>query len=181
MILGCDQGAIVSRNGGETWSSWFNQPTAQFYHVVTDNQFPYWVYGAQQDSNAIAIPSRSRYFSLNFHDWRPMDAGGENGYIAPDPLNPGGVFGGTVARQDFSDEEVQELPPTLAHPGKYRSTWTMPLVFSPIDLHVLYVGSQVLFRTADGGRSWLLIQACLTSRDPGVRAQLVPAAAPDVT
>src|SRR6266436_2764031 len=180
MILGCDQGAIVSRNGGETWSSWFNQPTAQFYHVVTDNQFPYWVYGAQQDSNAIATPSRSRYLSLNFHDWRPIDAGGENGYIAPDRLNPGVVFGGTVARQDFSDEEVQELPPTLAHPGKYRSTWTLPLVFSPIDPHVLYFGSQVLFRTADGGNSWQVISPDLTREDPGVPANLDAATAADV-
>jgi photosystem II stability/assembly factor-like uncharacterized protein len=180
MILGCDQGAIVSRNGGETWSSWFNQPTAQFYHVATDNQFPYWVYGAQQDSNAIATPSRSRYLSLNFHDWRPIDAGGENGYIAPDPLNPGVVFGGTVARQDFSDEQVQELPPTLAHPGKYRSTWTLPLVYSPIDPHVLYFGSQVLFRTADGGSSWQVISPDLTREDPGVPPNLDAATAADV-
>jgi len=179
MILGCDQGAIVSRNGGETWSSWYNQPTAQFYHVATDNQFPYWVYGAQQDSNAIATPSRSRYLSLNFHDWRPIDVGGENGYIAPDPLNPGVVFGGAVARQDFSDEQVQEMPPTLAHPGKYRSTWTLPLVFSPIDPHVLYFGSQVLFRTADGGSSWQAISPDLTREDPGVPPNLDAATAAD--
>ncbi|HEY6269920.1 MAG TPA: hypothetical protein VIX11_16590 [Candidatus Acidoferrum sp.] len=179
MILGCDQGAIVSRNGGETWSSWYNQPTAQFYHVATDNQFPYWVYGAQQDSNAIATPSRSRYLSLNFHDWRPIDAGGENGYIAPDPLNPGVVFGGAVARQDFHDEQVQEMPPTLAHPGKYRSTWTLPLVFSPIDPHVLYFGSQVLFRTADGGSSWQVISPDLTREDPVVPPSLDAATAAD--
>jgi photosystem II stability/assembly factor-like uncharacterized protein len=179
MILGCDQGAIVSRNGGETWSSWYNQPTAQFYHVATDNQFPYWVYGAQQDSNAIATPSRSRSLSLNFHDWRPIDAGGENGYIAPDPLNPGVVFGGAVARQDFSDEQVQEMPPTLAHPGKYRSTWTLPLVYSPIDPHVLYFGSQVLFRTADSGSSWQVISPDLTREDPGVPPNLDAATAAD--
>jgi len=179
MILGCDQGAIVSRNGGETWSSWYNQPTAQFYHVATDNRFPYWVYGAQQDSNAIATPSRSRSLSLNFHDWRPIDAGGENGYIAPDPLNPGVVFGGAVARQDFSDEQVQEMPPTLAHPGKYRSTWTLPLVYSPIDPHVLYFGSQVLFRTADGGSSWQVISPDLTREDPGAPPNLDAATAAD--
>jgi photosystem II stability/assembly factor-like uncharacterized protein len=179
MILGCDQGAIVSRNGGETWSSWYNQPTAQFYHVATDNQFPYWVYGAQQDSNAIATPSRSRYLSLNFHDWRPIDAGGENGYIAPDPVNPRVVFGGAAARQDFSDEQVQEMPPTLTHPGKYRSTWTLPLVYSPIDPHVLYFGSQVLFRTADGGSSWQVISPDLTREDPGVPPNLDAATAAD--
>ena len=179
MILSCDQGAIVTRNGGETWSSWFNQPTGQFYHVVTDNQFPYWVYGAQQDSNAIATPSRSRYRSLNFHDWRPIDAGDENGYIAPDPLNPGVVFGGFVARQDFSDEQVQQMPPTFGQPGKYRRTWTLPLVFSPIDQHVLYFGSQVLFRTADGGNSWQVISPDLTREDPGVPPNLDATTAAD--
>ncbi len=179
MILSCDQGAIVTRNGGETWSSWFNQPTAQFYHVVTDNQFPYWVYGAQQDSNSVATPSRSRYRSLNFHDWRPIDAGDENGYIAPDPLNPGVAFGGFVARQDFSNEQVQQMPPTLAHSGEYRRTWTLPLVFSPIDPHVLYFGSQVLFRTADGGSSWQVISPDLAREDPGVPPNLDAAAAAD--
>ena len=179
MILSCDQGAIVTRNGGETWSSWFNQPTAQFYHVVTDNQFPYWVYGAQQDSNSVATPSRSRYRSLNFHDWRPIDAGDENGYIAPDPLNPGVAFGGFVARQDFSNEQLQQMPPTLAHPGEYRRTWTLPLVFSPIDPHVLYFGSQVLFRTADGGSSWQVISPDLTREDPGVPPNLDAATAAD--
>src|SRR5438132_10594736 len=178
-ILGVDQGTTVSVDGGRTWSSWFNQPTGQFYHVVTDNQFPYWVYGAQQDSNAIATPSRSRYRSLNFHDWRPIDAGDENGYIAPDPLNPGVVFGGFVARQDFSDEQVQQMPPTLGHPGKYRRTWTLPLVFSPIDRHVLYFGSQVLFRTADGGNSWQVMSPDLTREDAGVPANLDGATAAD--
>jgi len=179
MILSSDQGTIVTRNGGETWSSWYNQPTAQFYHVVTDNQFPYWVYGAQQDSNSIATPSRSKYRSLNFHDWRPIDAGDENGYIAPDPLNPAVVFGGFVARQDFSDEQVQQMPPSLAHPGEYRRTWTLPLVFSPIDPHVLYFGSQILFRTADGGNSWQVISPDLTREDPGVPANLDAATAAD--
>src|SRR6266478_537707 len=179
MILSSDQGTIVTRNGGETWSSWFNQPTGQFYHVATDNQFPYWVYGAQQDSGSAATPSRSKYRSLNFHDWRPMDAGDENGYIAPDPLNPGVVFGGFVARQDFGDEQLQHLPPTLAHPGGYRRTWTLPLVFSPIDPHVLYFGSQVLFRTGDGGSSWQAISPDLTREDPGVPPNLDAATAAD--
>jgi photosystem II stability/assembly factor-like uncharacterized protein len=179
MALSSDQGTIVTRNGGETWSSWYNQPTAQFYHVVTDNQFPYWVYGAQQDSGSAATPSRGKYRSLNFHDWRPIDAGDENGYIAPDPLNPGVVFGGTVARQDFGDEQLQQLPPTLAHAGDYRRTWTLPLVFSPIDPHVLYFGSQVLFRTADGGSSWQVISPDLTREDPGVPLNLDAATAAD--
>ena len=179
MILSSDQGAIVTRNGGVTWSSWYNQPTAQFYHVGTDNQFPYWVYGAQQDSGSASTPSRSRYRSLNFHDWRPMDAGDENGYVAPDPLSPGVVFGGFVARQDFGDEQLQQLPPTLAHSGDYRRTWTLPLVFSPIDPHLLYFGSQVLFRTADGGSSWQVLSPDLTREDPGVPPNLDAATAAD--
>jgi photosystem II stability/assembly factor-like uncharacterized protein len=88
MILGSDQGTIITRNGGETWSSWYNQPTGQMYHVSADNRFPYWVYGAQQDSGSIATPSRGNYRVLDFHDWRPIVAGDENGYIAPDPENP---------------------------------------------------------------------------------------------
>jgi len=179
MVLSSDQGTIVTRNGGETWSSWYNQPTAQLYHVIADNQFPYWVYGAQQDSGSVATPSRSKYRSLNFHDWQPTEVGGENGYIAPDPLNAGVVYGGTVARQDFSDEQLQEMPPSIAHPGDYRRTWTLPLVFSPIDPHVLYFGSQVLFRTADGGGSWQVISPDLTREDPGVPPNLDAATAAD--
>ena len=179
MILGCDQGAIVTRNGGETWSSWNNQTTGQFYHVATDNQFAYWVFGAQQDSGAAATRSRSKYSSLNFRDWRPMDAGDENGYVAPDPLNRDVVYGGTVSRQDLSNEEIQQMPPMLAHAGTYRRTWTLPLVFSPTDPHVLYFGSQVLFQTADGGNSWQVISPDLTREDPGVPANLDAATAAD--
>ena len=179
MVLGCDQGVIVTRNGGETWSSWYNQPTGQFYHVATDNRFPYWVYGAQQDSGAAATPSRSNYRTLNFHDWRPMEAGGESDYVAPDPVNPEIIYGGSVARQDFHNEEVQQIPPTLVYPGEYRRTWTLPLVFSEIDPHVLYFSAQVLFRTADGGSSWQKISPDLTREDPGVPANLDAATAAD--
>ncbi len=180
MILGCDQGAIVTRNGGETWSSWYNQATGQFYHVATDNRFPYWVYGAQQDSGSAATPSRSNWRALNFHDWRPMEAGGESDYVATDPLNPEIIFGGSVARQDFHNEEVQQTPPTLMYPGDYRRTWTLPLVFSEIEPHVLYFSAQVLFRTADGGSSWQKISPDLTREDPGVPANLDAATAADV-
>ena len=179
MILGCDQGAIVTRNGGETWSSWNNQTTGQFYHVATDNQFAYWVFGAQQDSGAAATPSRGKYASLSVHDWRPMDAGDENGYIAPDPVHGDVVYGGTVSRQDLSNEEIQQMPPMLAHAGAYRRAWTLPLVFSPTAPRVLYFGSQVLFQTADGGNSWQVISPDLTREDPGVPANLDAATAAD--
>jgi len=183
MILGCDQGAIVTRNSGETWSSWYNQPTGQFYHVITDKQFPYWVYGAEQDSGAAATPSRGKFLSLNAHDWRPIEAGDENGYIAPDPLHRGVIYGGFVTREDLGDQEIQSMPPTLAQSaaktGNFRRTWTLPLVFSPIDPHVLYFGSQVLFRTADGGSSWQEISPDLTREDPGVPPNLDAATAAD--
>jgi photosystem II stability/assembly factor-like uncharacterized protein len=179
MILGCDQGVIVTRNGGETWSSWYNQPTGQFYHVATDNRFPYWVYGAQQDSGSAATASRSNWRALNFMNWRPMEAGGESDYTAPDPVNPEIIYGGTVARQDFHNEQVQQIPPTLLYPGEYRKTWTVPLVFSEIEPHVLYFSAQVLFRTADGGNSWQKISPDLTREEPGVPANLDASAAAD--
>ncbi|HYA63287.1 MAG TPA: hypothetical protein VED66_08780 [Candidatus Sulfotelmatobacter sp.] len=179
MILSCDQGAIVTRNGGETWSSWLNQPTAQFYHVSTDERFPYWIYGAQQDSGAALVPSRSKYLSLNMHDWRPLDAGDENGYIAPDPQNPELVYGGFVMRQDLDNEQEQHMVPTLAHAGEFRRTWTLPLAFSLRDPRVLYFGSQVLFRTADGGNSWQIISPDLTRENPGMPENLDAATAAD--
>ncbi len=179
MALANDQGTIVTLNGGETWSSWYNQPTGQFYHVATDNRFPYWVYGAQQDSGAAATPSRGKYRSLNFHDWRPMEAGDENGYVAPDPLNPGVVFGGTVTRQDLNTEQYLQVPPNLVHNAASRRTWTLPLVFSPTAPNVLYFGSELLYRTADGGSSWQVISPDLTREDPRVPANLDATTAAD--
>jgi len=172
MILGSDQGTIVTRNGGESWSSWYNQPTGQMYHVSTDTRFPYWVYGAQQDSGSIATPSRGKFRAPDVHDWRPIAAGDENGYIAPDPENPEVIYGGFVTRQNLNNEEIQLMPPTLAHSGNYRRTWTLPLVFSPTDPKVLYFSSQVLFRTVDGGNSWQVISPDLTREDPGALANL---------
>ena len=172
MILGSDQGTIVTRNGGESWSSWYNQPTGQMYHVSTDTGFPYWVYGAQQDSGSIATPSRGKFRALDVHDWRPIAAGDENGYIAPDPENPEVIYGGFVTRQNLNNEQLQLMPPTLAHSGNYRRTWTLPLVFSPTDPKVLYFSSQVLFRTVDGGNSWQMISPDLTREDPGAPANL---------
>jgi photosystem II stability/assembly factor-like uncharacterized protein len=179
MALSCDQGAILSRNGGKTWSSWYNQAHGQFYHVITDNQFPYWIYGAQQDSGSAAIASRGKFRGINAHDWRPMVAGDENGYIAPDPLHSGVIFGGFVDKQDFANEEIQNVPPTMAHAGDFRRTWTLPLVFSATDPRVLYFGSQVLFRTADRGNSWQAASPDLTREDPGVPANLDAATAAD--
>jgi photosystem II stability/assembly factor-like uncharacterized protein len=172
MISGVDQGTIITLNGGQTWSSWYNQPTAQFYHVAVDNQFPYWVYGAQQDSGTAAVVSRSDFGLITFRDWHPIGAG-ESGYILPDPVNPqivyGGSTGGDLFRFDSKTGQVQDISPTPAEIGSkitHRYPWTTPLAFSFQAPHALYQSSQFLFRTADGGHTWKTISPDLTLR-PG--------------
>ena len=177
MITASDQGAVVTVDGGKTWSSWYNQPTAQFYHVATDDRFPYWIYGAQQDSGAAATTHRTDSRSLTQRDWRPIAAGGENGYIAPDPNDPEILFGGSVGRFDSRTSQELDVDPTLAYPGAYRSEWTLPLTFSPRDPKALYFGNQFVFRTTDAGRHWERISPDLTREAPGVPANLDPAAA----
>ncbi len=179
MILTSDQGVIISVDGAKTWSSWYNQPTGQFYHVITDNQFPYWVYGAQQDSGAAMTTSRSIHRGISARDWRPIDVGDENGYLQPDPLDPNIVYGGFVTRENITTGENQNISPTLVHPSEYRSTWTLPLIASPIDPHVLYYGTQVLFQTSNGGQSWEKISPDLTRENPGVPPNLDPTTAKD--
>jgi len=185
MIVASDQGVVVTVNGGRTWSSWYNQPTAQLYHIATDNRFPYWIYGSQQDSGSVAIISRSLYLGINSYSWRPIDVGGESEYIAPDPLNPGILYGGsdgtTVTRFNLLSDQDQDISPILAHPGVYRSTWTLPLVFSPANPHALYFGSQVIFRTTDGGQTWQVVSPDLTRRNPGIPTNLDRATAADTS
>jgi len=175
MIFGSDQGAGISVDGGKSWSSWYNQPTAQFYHVAVDNQFPYRVYGAQQDSGTISTASRSDYGSITFRDWHPVGAG-ESGYIAPDPGDPNIIYGGdtfgSLHRFDNRTGQSQDISPAavssfgdVAH-AKYRFAWTSPLVFSPQDPHVLYYGSQFLLRSKDRGKSWEKISPDLTGTQP---------------
>jgi photosystem II stability/assembly factor-like uncharacterized protein len=180
MIVGSDQGATVSLDGGRTWSSWYNQPTAQFYHVVTDDQFPYRVYGAQQDAGTAATLSRSDYGEITFRDWQPIGAG-ESGSIAPDPLHPDIVYGGDtyggVFRFDRVTGQSQDIAPwPLSFFGvpvperKYRFTWTSPLVFDRRDPHLLYLGAQVLFGTRDGGLHWTTLSPDLTGAGRAARA-----------
>ena len=162
ILLASDQGATITVNGGATWSSWYNQPTAQFYHVITDNQFPYWVYGGQQESGSAGVASRSDYGEITFREWHPVGVE-EYGYVAPDPLNPNIIYGGKVSRFDRSTGQVQQVGPTVPGAGgKYRFVRTMPLLFSPVDPHVLYLGSNVLFKTVNGGRGWDVISPDLT-------------------
>jgi photosystem II stability/assembly factor-like uncharacterized protein len=174
MIFGSDQGVGVSVDNGRTWSSWFNQPTAQFYHVAVDNDFPYHVYGAQQDSGSVYILSRSNDGSITFRDWHPAGAG-ESGYIAPDPSDSNIIYGGgtygELFRYDRRTGQAQVIAPDAirnfgdAHP-EHRYTWTSPLVFSPQDPHTLYFGSQYVMRSTDRGNSWQKISPDLTGTDP---------------
>ncbi len=167
ILLGTDQGATLSVNGGETWSSWYNQPTAQFYHVITDNQFPYWVYGGQQESGSVGTASRSDFGEISFRDWYPVGVE-EYGYVAPDPLNPSLIYGGKATRFDRTTGQTQDVSPIVLRTGKYRFNRTAPLIFSPTDPHILYLGSNVLFKTTDGGNSWQIMSPDLTREDPGV-------------
>jgi photosystem II stability/assembly factor-like uncharacterized protein len=149
ILLASDQGATISVNHGATWSSWFNQPTAQFYHVNTDNQFPYWVYGAQQESGSAGVASRGNDGQITFREWHPVGAD-EYGYVAPDPLNPNIVYGSKGTRYNRISGEVEDVKPK----GNYRYLRTAPLLFSYVDPHTLYLGAQIVLKTSNGGHSW---------------------------
>jgi photosystem II stability/assembly factor-like uncharacterized protein len=171
MLLTSDQGAVVTVNGGQTWSSWYNQATAQIYHVATDNQFPYWVYGSQQESGSVGTASRSDYGAITFRDWHPVGIE-EYGYVAPDPLHPDILYGGKFTKFDRRTGQVQDVSPWVIRTGKYRLNRSQPVIFSPVDPHILYFGSNVLFKTINGGHSWEQISPDLTREDPGVPATL---------
>ncbi|HET9743120.1 MAG TPA: glycoside hydrolase [Terriglobales bacterium] len=174
ILLGVDQGATLTVNGGRTWSSWYNQPTAQFYHVITDNQFPYWVYGGQQESGSAGIASRGNDGAITFRDWHP-GAAEEYASIAPDPLDHNIIYGsprGKVSRWHRDTGQAQDVTPAVLFDGKYRFNRTAPLIFSPKDPHTLFLGSNVLFKTTNAGQSWDVISPDLTRPDPGTPTNL---------
>ncbi len=180
MILGSDQGAVVTEDGAQTWSSWYNQPTAQLYHVAADTRFPYWVTGAQQDSGAVGVPTRSAHAEISEHEWSPVCAGGESDYTAPDPLHPEILFGGRVTRCNVLTGDIVNVSPERSlPPNTARHTWTLPLVFSQADPHALYFADQFLFKTTNGGESWTQVSPDLTREDPGVPPNLDAATAAD--
>ena len=169
ILLVADQGAVVTVDGGETWSSWYNQATAQLYHVSVTNTFPYKVCGAQQESGSVCTESRGNNGEITFRDWRPVGAI-EYGYVAPDPLDPDVIYGAgrsEVSRYHWSTGQVENVTPIPVR-GPYRVDRTEPMLFSPVDPHLLYYAANVLFESRNGGRSWQTISPDLTREHPGV-------------
>jgi photosystem II stability/assembly factor-like uncharacterized protein len=169
MLLVVDQGAVVTLNGGQTWSSWYTQPTAALYHVMTDNAFPYRVCGGQQDSGSVCVASRGNDGQITFRDWHPVGVE-EYGYAAPDPRDPDLVYGGKVTRYDRRTGQVSDVGPVRSGRGgppapgapAYRTVRTQPVVFSTVDPRALFYGNNVLWKTVDGGVNWKQISPDLT-------------------
>ena len=186
MIVASDQGAIITRNATAddartiAWSSWLNQPTAQLYHISVDYRFPYWVTGAQQDSGAVGVRSRGKFAAITMRDWEPIGAGGESGYTAGDPLNPGIIFGESGSRYDLETNMPVAGTTSPKSPEPARADWTQPLVISKANRRAMYYGSQFLFKSTDGAKSWTQISADLTRADPGAPPTLDVAAAAQV-
>ncbi|HZU21262.1 MAG TPA: hypothetical protein VE998_00430, partial [Terriglobales bacterium] len=174
LINGNDGGATVSTDGGNTWTTQYNQPTAQFYHVITDNRWPYFIYGAQQDNTTVGIRSYDDEGVIGRQDWYPV-GGGESGYIAPDPRDPEVVYANgeyQASRYDHRSEEYSDITPWPVDPSghgagelTHRFQWTSPLLFSPHDPKTLYMAGEVLWKTTDGGQSWKIISPDLTRND----------------
>ncbi len=175
MIESSDGGASLSVDSGQHWTAPYNQPTAQFYHVVADNHVPYRIYGAQQDNSTIAIASRTDEGVIGRQDWYPV-GGGESGYIAPDPRDPDIIYAndnsGVITRYDHRTNQMRDVSPYPldtsgqgADAQKFRLQWTEPLFVSQYDSNVLYTASQYVLRSADQGRSWHPISPDLTRND----------------
>jgi photosystem II stability/assembly factor-like uncharacterized protein len=170
MLLGVDQGATLTVNGGTTWSSWYNQPTAQFYHVITDDRFPYRVFGGQQESGSAEVWSRGNDGAITFREFHPVGSE-EYGYVAPDPLHPWLIYGGKATVYDERTGQTQDVSPTYDR-KRYRFDRTNPLVWNRVDKRTLYLGLNVVFATRDGGRTWNTISPDLTRENPGEPAAL---------
>jgi len=164
LLYASDQGAVITVNGGESWSSWYNQPTAQLYHVATDNAFPYRVYSGQQESGSAGVSSRGDDGRITFREWRPVGVD-EYGYAAPDPLDPDIVYGGRgVTRWDRRTGQVQTVGPRVARSADWRTLRTQPVLFSPLDPQTLYFAANTLWKTRNGGQSWTQISPDLTRK-----------------
>lgn len=164
ILLASDQGAIITVNGGKTWSSWYNQPTAQMYHVNADNAFPYRLCSGQQESGSACISSRGDDGQVTIREWHPV-AAEEYGYVVPDPLDPDIIYGGKLTRYDRRTAQAQNIMPKPFRSQDFRVLRTEPIVFSPQDPHVLYFATNTLWKTRDGGRSWQQISPDLTRKN----------------
>lgn len=179
MITGADQGAVITVNGGRTWSSWYNQPTGQFYKIAVDNVFPYRIYGGQQDSGTVRISSRSDYGSISYRDWSPV-GGDERDYQLPDPRDADIVYssglGGRLSRWNARNGEIQNVTPwPVSSYGErptdfqQRYSWITPIAISQRPPYPLYFGSQQLWRSVDQGATWEAISPDLSARQPSAR------------
>src|ERR1700690_707439 len=170
MVLSSDQGTIVSVDGAKSWSTWYNQPTAELYHVSADNRFPYWLYGPQQDSGGVGVSTSSREGVLSFRNWEPTCLAGESNTVVPDPKDGNILFGSGAARcdQDLNTAVLfggQFPPPDPNDPN--RKTWTLPQVFSLAD-EALYYANQFVMRSRDRGRTWAKNSPDLSRLNPAV-------------
>ena len=175
MIIGNDGGATVSTDNARSWTSEDNQPTAQFYHVAADNRFHYYLYGSQQDRGTVAIASQTDHGTINQSDWYSV-AGGESGFVVPSPNDPEIVYAGslysTFTRYDVRTSQTTNISPwpvsllnQPAENAKYRFGWTPPMVLSPHDPKVIYIGAQLVLKTNDEGKTWTEISPDLTRND----------------
>ena len=181
ILLVSDQGALVSVNSGQTWSSWYNQPTGQIFHGATSSGFPYLVCGGQQDSGSVCVSSRGNDGEITFREWHPAGII-EYGYAAPDPLNPDIVYGAgrrEVSKFSLSTGQFQNVSPIPAADPKYRADRTQPILFSPVDPHILYYSSNFLFKTVDSGQTWQTISPDLGREHGAIPASLGDKAAKD--
>jgi photosystem II stability/assembly factor-like uncharacterized protein len=163
IILGSDQGAVITANGGKSWSSWYNQPTAQLYHVSADNAFPYRLCSGQQESGSACVASRGNDGEITFREWHPV-AAEEYGYVVADPLDPDIVYGGKLTRFDRRTAQAQNIMPKPFRSADFRVVRTQPVLFSPVDPQVLYFATNTLWKTRDGGRNWEQISPDLTRK-----------------
>ncbi|HEV7237784.1 MAG TPA: glycoside hydrolase [Thermoanaerobaculia bacterium] len=182
ILNAADQGAVITVNGGATWSSWYNQPTAQMFHINADNAFPYRVCGGQQESGSACVPSRGDEGQITFRDWTPV-AAEEYGYAVPDPLDPDIVYGGRITRYDRRTRQAEDVTPKPLRGSGYRVVRTQPIVFSGADPRILFYASNTLWKTTNGGRAWTEISPDLSRKEWSVPANVgkyigTPAAEP---
>jgi len=180
LLLVSDQGAVISVNDGESWGSWYNQPTAQLYHVAATYGFPYQVCAGQQESGSVCTSTRGNDGQITFREWHPAGII-EYGYAAPDPLHPEVIYGAgrtEVTRYDMVTGQVQNITPLPTRKQDFRANRTEPILFSPVDPHTMYYAANHLFKTTDYGHTWQIISPDL-SQDKTGQPPSVPTLTPE--